>query len=152
MAAATVAVNANRIGVGFLDVAAVPITITLSGTPYATATGGFAFDIAALLNAVGPPESGINPNDVYYFVGKSASNFLAANFALGTPTWTTPPDIANPGSNVKGVLATAPCTLRLFGTGSGNLAALGEIADSTPSPGYTTTVSGLLLVCRGGHN
>lgn len=157
MAAATVGPNGPPPReIALLNVAVIPLTITLTATTYTSASGGIPFDIAEALNTVGPfPESGLNPSDVYFISGTAVlgqdpiSPYLVTDFALGTPTYTAvSSDIVNPESFVRGVLATAPCTARLFGTGSGSAAALGQIGNAD----LTGTMTVVLMVARSGHN
>jgi len=139
MAAAVVASNAPaRPSGGLIALSVIPLTITLSTTAYATASGGFAFDLAALLNSAGPFDSGINPADAFFFVGGTATGYRADQFAVGTPTYNNTSDSS---FNQKISLATCPCTMRLWN-------GITEIADGN----LTQTITGQLFVTRGGRN
>lgn len=136
MAAATVATNTTlpqRATYPQLTLTAIPITVTYSATAYATATGGLPFDLFAFLAQSSNFDSGINYKDIIGFLptGPTTEKFVLGAFAIGTATSTT-----------------LPCTIRLYGTGSANLAALGEVADAN----LTGSFSGLLLIARGGAN
>src|SRR4051794_40054730 len=112
MAAAVVASNAPaRPSGALINLAVIPVTITLVSTAYATATGGIPFDIAALLNSAGPFDSGVNPADVFFFLGGAATGYRADQFLVGTPTYNT---TADSSFNTKISLATCPCTMRLW--------------------------------------
>jgi hypothetical protein len=141
MAAASVASNAPaRPSGGLATAVLIPLTITLSTTAYATASAGFAFDIAALLNSVGPFDSGINPSDVFFCVGYTADAYSAQQFTVGTPTYTTNTDASSARSQTVS-LATCPCTMRLFN-------GITELGDGN----ITKTVTGFLIAQRGGRN
>lgn len=136
MAAATVATNTTlpqRSIAPQLNLTAIPITVTYSATAYATASGGLPFDLFAFLAASSQFSSGINYKDIVGFLptGPTTEKFVLGAFAIGTATSTT-----------------LPCTIRIYGTGSANLAALSEVADAN----LTGSFSGLLLVARGGQN
>ena len=141
MAAAVVASNApTRPGGGLITAVLIPLTIVLSTTAYATATGGFAFDIATLLNNVGPFDSGVNPTDVYFAIGFTADGYCAEQFTVGTPTYNTNTDSSSARSQTTS-LATCPCTMRLFNGTT-------EVSDGN----LTKTVTGFLVAQRGGRN
>lgn len=136
MAAATVAHNTTlpqRSAFPLLTVSAIPITVTYSATAYATATGGLPFDLFSILAASSPFSAGINYKDIIGFVpdGLTTEKFVVDDFAIGTATSTT-----------------LPCTVRLYGTGSAEKAALTQVDDAN----LTGSFSGLLLVARGGTN
>lgn len=136
MAAATIAYNTTipqRSTFPLLSVAAIPITVTYSATAYATATGGLPFDLFGILASSSSFESGINYKDILGIIpmGPTVEKFIPGAFAIGTATTTT-----------------LPVTVRLYGTGSANLAALGEVADAN----LTGSFNALLLVARNGAN
>lgn len=134
-AAVTSAVSVNRVNGAFTP-AFVPCTIVLSTTAYATASAGFAFDLAAILNSLPTLESAPNPNDVVGFIGYTADGYCAEQFVLGTPTWS-----AITGQTYgTGALATAPATMRLFN-------GVTELADGNISK----TITGFMMMSRGGH-
>lgn len=127
MAAATVAVNAiGRIS-NHLDLSAIPLTITLTATTYATATGGAPFDLFSVLANAGPQP--INYKDVIGFLplfatSGTAAGYMPTGLVVGTVTSTT-----------------VPATIRLMnGTA--------EVADGAVS----AVLTGLLLIARGGVN
>ena len=137
MAAATVASNAPaRPSGGLISVAAIPLTITASTTTYATATGGLPFDLAALLNTVGPLDSDINSGDIFFIVGGSAAGYRASTFAVGTPTYN---DTTDSSFRKHLSYATCPCTVRLF-------KGITEFSDGNCSE----TITACLFVARGG--
>lgn len=146
MAAATVSVTkAGRAG-GLGGVSVIQLSIVFSGTTYTNGTG-IAFDLAtALNNVLGNLEDPVNVNDVLnYQLGLTTGGYLATQFTVGTATFTTNTDSSSARSqNIS--YATCPCTVKLFGTGSGNQAALAEIATGT----VTDTLNIALLVSRGG--
>lgn len=136
MAAASVATNTTipqRQLYPQLTLTAIPITVTYSATAYATATGGLPFDLFAFLAAASNFDSGINYKDIIGFLptGPTTEKFVLGAFAIGTAT-----------------ASTLPVTIRIYGTGSANLAALSEVADAN----LTGSFSGLLLIARGGAN
>lgn len=136
MAAATVAYNTTipqRSTFPLLSVAAIPITVTYSATAYATATGGLPFDLFTILATSSPFSAGINYKDIQGFVanGPTVEKFILGAFAIGTAT-----------------SSTLPCTIRIYGTGSANKAALTEVDDAN----LTGSFSGFLLVARSGQN
>lgn len=136
MAAVVVSTNTNlpqRQVYPQLTVTAIAITCTYSATAYATASGGLPFDLFAFLAQSSNFDSGINYKDIIGFLptGPTTEKFVLGAFAIGTPTSTT-----------------LPCTIRIYGTGSANLAALSEVADAN----LTGSFSGLLLIARNGAN
>ncbi len=162
MAAAATQVNSVGRGPGVLQsVSIVSITVTASSTTYTTATGGLPFDLTTALQTAtgGAIPSGlapnytqtINPNDIVSVIlgTVSTNGYLPLNFTLGTPTYTAIPwtstndETANPGA-----LATCPCTIRLYGTGASNHAALAEFSDGSNSDAFTM----LLYINRNGAN
>lgn len=165
MSAATTQVN--TIGRGpnvFGNVSIISVTITGVSTTYTTATGGLPFDLTTALQtaSAGAIPSGqapnyiqtINPNDIVgVLLGTTSTNgYLPLDFAIGTspgPTYTNVPWQSDNGvSATPGILATCPCTIRLFGTGSGNAAALAEVANGANSDSFTI----LLYINRNGAN
>jgi hypothetical protein len=137
MAAAVVASNAPaRPGGVMASAALIPITITLVTTAYATGSAGFSFDIATVLNNAGPLDSGVNPADVYMFIGGAATGYRADQFLVGTATYNTTTDSS---FRTKMSLATCPCTMRLWN-------GITEIADGN----ITQTITGVLVAMRGG--
>lgn len=155
MALATVAAGTPPPrAVELLDLSIAELVITLTATTYTAASGGIPFDIASVLNNIGPfPQNGIDPYDVYFIRGFGSVNgdttrYVVTDFTLGTPTWSAVPnDIVNPEGFVLGTLATAPCTARLFGTGASSAAALGQIANGD----LTGTLTVVLAIARSGH-
>lgn len=116
-----------------LTLAAIPLTVTYSATAYATATGGLPFDLFAFLAASSPFSAGINYKDIVGMIslGPTAEFFVPAQIVIGTAT-----------------SSTLPCTVRLYGTGSANKAALTEVDDAN----LTGSFRALLLVARSGQN
>ena len=124
-----------------------PFTLVASATAYATASGGLPFDLTNVLtqgvaNPIGIEN--INPYDVIGVIpvlGTSTNGFLPCQFAFNPAnvTYTQPaaypfePGGSNPIARPTQQIATAPATIRFFGTGSANRAALGEIADGNVS-------------------
>ena len=84
MAAPTVtATTGGRIAT-FGSLAGINLTIAASTTAYVTAQGGLPFDIATVLNQMGPFSAPINPADIVGIMPAVSKNlFLAANFSLG---------------------------------------------------------------------
>jgi hypothetical protein len=123
MPAATVTVNPGRVA-AFLGVSVIPVTITASSTPYATATGGLPFDLYQALKTSGPFSFPINPKDIIGFIGTARTGYVCQGFAVGTVT-----------SN------SVPCTVHLF-------AGTTELADGN----VTQTVDGFVLIARNGAN
>jgi hypothetical protein len=132
MAAATVAVTPGRVS-PFLNRSEVLITVTYSATNYATATGGLPFDLFSVLQQLGTPESPVNYKDIMALIplGLTTEKFVVGgqSFAVGTAT-----------------LTTLPCTVRIYGTGSANKAALTEVDDAA----LTGSFSAMLVIARGG--
>jgi hypothetical protein len=136
MAAATVTTNTTipqRQAYPQLTITGIPITVTYSSTAYATATGGLPFDLFAFLAAASNFDSSINYKDIIGFMptGPTTEKFILGAFAIGTATSTT-----------------LPCTIRIYGTGSANKAALTEVDDAN----LTGSFSGVLMIARGGNN
>lgn len=134
MADSTITVNAGRVS-PYVTLAAVPITVTYSSTAYATATGGLPFDLFSTLATAGPFSAPLSYKDIVACVplGCTAEKFVVDgnSFAVGTVTSTT-----------------VPCTVRIYGTGSGNKAALTEIDDASISGSFKA----LLIIARNGSN
>ena len=135
MADATVAITAGRVA-SFINLAAVPVTVAYSATTYTTASGGLPFDLFSTLAAVSPQALGtsdINTSDIVALVpfGTTAEKFVVDgnSFAVGTVTSTT-----------------VPCTVRIYGTGSGNKAALTEVDNAA----LTGSFKALLIIARNG--
>lgn len=161
---AAAATQVNTIGRGpnlMCSVAVISVTVTASATVYATASGGLPFDLTTALQtaSAGDINSGQAPNytqtlNVADIVGVilstvSTNGFLPVNFAVGTPTYTNIPWQSDNGtSNTPGALATCPCTIRLYGTGASNAAALAQVADGANSDSFTM----LLYINRNGAN
>jgi hypothetical protein len=146
------------------------VTINANGVAYATASGGLPIDLTAVLvqgaggqGTLNPQDQAyINPADIVGFIplGLSTNNFLPADLVVGTPTYTTavgtgygsaaglPPAGSTQGFETDQTLATCPATIRLFGTGSANHAAMGEVADGANSDTFT----GFLVIATGGVN
>ncbi len=64
MAAATLTTGTLGRGVAFANLSAISVTLTLTATVYATATGGIPFDLTGILQqaAAGELPGGIAPN------------------------------------------------------------------------------------------
>ncbi len=120
------------------------VCINANGATYATASGGLPIDLTlALTQGAENDQAYINPADVVGIVieGPSTNGFIPGQFLLGTPTYTQnvgsgyasaaglPPAASSQGFETDQTLATCPATIRLYGTGSANHAALGEVAD-----------------------
>ena len=162
MAAATTQVNQQGRGP---NLAVVPeqisITVTASATTYTSASGGLPFDLTTALQtaSAGMIPSGqapnytqtINPADILGVVLStlSTNGFLPLNFAVGTPTYTNVPWQSDNGvSATPGILATCPCTIRLWGTGSAQYAGLSEFQNGSNSDSFTMQ----LQINRNGAN
>lgn len=162
MAAATTQINTVGRGPNaFCNVSVISVTITGVSTTYTTATGGLPFDLTTALQTASASaipggqapnyQQTINPNDIVgVLLSKtSATGFLPLDFALGTPTYTAVPWQSDNGpASTPGILATCPCTIRLWGTGASNAAHLAEIADGATSEAATV----LLYINRNGAN
>jgi len=162
MAAATLVTNSLGRGPNCFDnVSVLKATITGVSTVYATASGGFPFDLVGVLqtmSATAMPggvapnyQTTINPLDIVGVLlsSTSTSGFLPLDFALGTPTYTAVPWQSDNGpAATPGSLATCPCTIRLWGTGNANAAHLAEIADGATSEAFAI----LLYINRNGAN
>jgi hypothetical protein len=134
----------------FGNVSVIKATVVASATVYATATGGLPIDLTTVLQQAAPPSlDNLNPSDIIdiYAPGVSTNGFLPGGFVLGTPSFTNKKDASQQNAGGK-VLATCPAAFRLFGTGSANRAALGEIEDGA----VTDTRVIHLVVARGGEN
>ena len=128
--------------------AMVPITIAGNGVSYTQGGGnGLPFDIGPLLNSlVQPPGVTVNPNDIVGLIAADASNnqVLLSSLTVGTAVYNTTPDITGLAGTPGGkntTLSSLPCTARIFG-GTSELA----------SGAYNGTLTGWLLVARGGKN
>jgi len=162
MAAATTQVNTQGRGPNLACIPEqVAITVTASSTTYATASGGLPFDLTTALQtaSAGMIPSGQAPNyvqtinvaDILGVVLSSLSTnkFMPLNFAVGTPTYTAVPWQSDNGvAATPGILATLPCTIRLWGSGSGSGLAFAEFADGANSDSFTM----LLQINRNGAN
>lgn len=105
----------------------IPITITLSTTAYATATGGIPFDLYTFLAGLSPhwANSSVSAyKDILGFVGGTTTGYRGDQFAVGTVT-----------------SSTIPCTMRLWNGTT-------EHADANSS----AVIIGFLLVARNGAN
>ena len=162
MAAATTQVNTPGRGPAcFINVAVASITITATATTYTTATGGLPFDLTTALQTIsGTAMQGgqapnyqqtINPLDIVGVLPNqmTTNGFLPLNFTLGTPTYTNVPWQSDNGPDATpGILATCPCTIRLWGTGASNAAAFAEVANGS----VTDTIPVLFQINRNGAN
>jgi len=151
MAAATTQINTLGRGPNLAcRLQIVSITVTASATTYTAASGGLPFDLTTALQtaSAGMIPSGqapnytqtIDPSDIVGVVlGTSSTNhFLPLDFALGTPTYTAIPWQSDNGpAATPGALLTCPCTIRLWGTGASNQAALAQVADGSNSDSFT---------------
>lgn len=117
----------------FTTLAAIYVSIAGNSVSYTTTAGGLAFDLFTVMSQASPFSAPINPKDIVGFVpvGLTSDKYLPTGFALGTTTSTT-----------------TPCTIKLIGTGTAGSAPLAEIADGA----YTGTITGLVLIARGGTN
>ena len=162
MAAATTQVNQQGRGP---NLAVIPeqisVTVTASSTTYATASGGLPFDLTTALQtaSAGMIPSGQAPNyiqtiNVADILGVvlstlSTNKFMPLNFAVGTPAYTNVPWQSDNGvSATPGILASCPCTIRLWGGSSGSGLAFAEFADGSNSDSFTMQ----LQINRNGAN
>lgn len=162
MAAATVQVNTIGRGPNVAgNVTVFEVTITATATTYTTATGGLPFDLTIPLQTIsaGMIQSGQAPNyiqtiNVGDIVGSlpfqmSTNGFLPLSLVVGTATYTGVPWQSDGGPDAQpGILATCPCTVRLWGTGASNAAAFAEVANGS----VTDTFTVLVYVNRNGAN
>lgn len=162
--AATTQINTLGRGPGVLqDVSVISVTVTANGASYATASGGLPFDLTTVIQtaSAGAMQSGtapnyiqtINVNDIVGIVATqlSTNKYWPGNFVVGTPVYANVPwQYDNGVSATPGILQAngLPCTLRLWGTGSGNAAAFAEVADGA----NTDVVTFLLYINRNGAN
>lgn len=138
------------------------VCLNANGATYTSASGGLPVDLAAaLIQGAQQDQAYINPADVVGFIPQLSTNgFVAGAFVLGTPTYTQnvgsgygsaaglPPVASSQGFETQQTLATCPATIRLYGTGSANHAALGEVADGA----NTDVIYGFLVIATGGVN
>lgn len=159
MAAATLQIaNFGRGPTVFGNMSGIYVTITATATTYTTASGGLPIDLTGILQQAAPPGfdapnyiQALNPADIIgaSSIQLSTNGFLPSNLTVGTPTYTAVPWMsAGNATDVPGILATCPCTIRLYGTGASNHAALGEVADGA----VTDTITFILLVAKNGAN
>lgn len=158
MAAASLTIGTIGRGIQFGNLSGILVTVTATATVYATASGGLPIDLTGILQQAAPSGwdapnyvQALNPADIVGIspIGLSTNGYLPLNFTLGTPTYTAVPwETAGNGANVPGILATCPATIRLWGTGASNAAALAQVADGA----VTDAVTFLLLVQRNGAN
>lgn len=159
MAAATLTLaTLGRGPTVFGNLSGIYVTVTATATVYATASGGLPIDLTGILQQATPPgdiapnyTQALNPADIVGImpVAMSTNKFLALGFTLGTPTYTAVPWMTSTNeTGVPGILATCPCTIRLYATGASNAAAFAEIADGA----VTDAVTFVLLVARNGAN
>ena len=87
MAVATVAFNSEG-RTGALTVPSLAkLTVTASSTGYLTAWGGLPFDMAAVLNAIGPFSAPINPADVVDLIMTTTTNgYIVKGLTFGRAT------------------------------------------------------------------
>lgn len=159
MAAATLTTNApGRQSAPINVITFIPVTVTLTATVYATASGGAPIDLTTVLQQAAPAGGNapnyvqaINPADVIGILAPnmSTNGFEAKSLVIGTPTYTAVPGQSTNGvAATPGILATCPATFRLFGTGSGNAAGYAQVADGA----VTDAVTFWLIVMRNGAN
>lgn len=162
MAAATTQVNTIGRGPNLnCAVSVISVTVTATATTYTTATGGLPFDLTTALQTAsgGMMQGGIAPNytqtvnpaDIYGCLPLqlSTNGFLPQSLTVGTPTYTNVPWQSDNGPGATlGILATCPCTVRLWGTGASNAAHLAEVADGA----VTDTVTLFVAINRNGAN
>lgn len=162
MAAAATQVNTIGRGPNVLgNVSVASITVTATATTYTTATGGLPFDLTTALQTIsgGALQSGqapnytqtLNPLDIVGDIPlqMSTNGFLPLSLVVGTPTYTAVPwQYDNGPDATPGILATCPCTIRLWGTGNGNGLHFAEIADGSVTDAATV----LLYINRNGAN
>ncbi len=157
MAAATTSLSTiGRTVPPFVTLTAVPVTIAASATVYSSAGGGLPIDLTKALTTGAQPFdfAYLNPADVIGVLpmGLSTSGFMPLGLVVGIPTYGAPVWPFTGGSQTAiqpdQSLATCPATIRLYGTGSANHAAFGEVADGA----VTDTFSFLLIVMRNGEN
>lgn len=158
MAAAALTIGTIGRGIQFGNLSGILVTVTATATVYATASGGLPIDLTGILQQAAPSGwdapnyvQALNPADIVGIlpIGLSTNGYLPLSFTLGTPTYTAVPwETAGNGANVPGILATCPATIRLWGTGASNAAALAQVADGA----VTDAVTFLLLVQRNGAN
>jgi hypothetical protein len=129
------------------NVSAALVTVVGDTTAYATATGGYPFDLTSVLAQISPPSAPIRPEDVVTVIptGLSSTKYIVGGFVKGTATWTT-----GTGATVRipYTLATFPCTIRFYQSTTGAPAALVEVPDTN----YSETFTFLLIIARGGSN
>ncbi len=152
MALATIALTGGNRATPPITLADIPVTITLSTTAYATASGGVAVDLAPVLLQIGAGGDTPNPSDIIAFMGVfnpsgavTSQNSVGA-MTLGTPTYTAVAGASTQNSGL-GTLATCPVTLRMYG-GAASGVAFAEVSDGN----FTGTITGYIRVARGGHN
>lgn len=162
MAAASTQVNTIGRGPNLnCAVSIISVTVTATATVYATASGGLPFDLTTALQTAtaGMIPGGIAPNytqtvnpaDLYgcFPLQLSTNGFLPQSFAVGAATYTNVPWQSDNGvSATPGILATCPCTVRLWGTGASNAAHFAEVADGA----VTDAVVLFIGVNRNGSN
>lgn len=160
--AATLQLNSIGRGPGVMsNLSAISVTITANGATYTTATGGLPIDLTAILQTAtaGDIPSGIAPNYIQTlnvadivgatFTSLSTNGFMPANLTVGAATYTNVPWQSDNGvAATPGILATCPCTIRLWGTGASNAAAFAEVADGANTDTFTV----FLLINRNGAN
>lgn len=159
MAAATTQLNTPGRGPSpFCNLSFASVTITATATTYTSASGGLPFDLTTILQNLAPSGwngpagiQAINPNDIVgvLFPQLTTSGNMPLAFTLGTPTYTTPPgQSTNDESANPGFLATCPCTIRIYQTGSGNQQPFAELANGA----VTDAITILLVINRNGAN
>lgn len=160
--AATLQLNTIGRGPGVLSVlSAISVTIAGNGAAYATAAGGLPIDLLAILQAAsaGIIPSGQAPNytqtinvaDIVgvTFIQLSTNGYIPAALGNILPTYSNVPwQYDNGPDATPGILLTCPATIRLYGSGNANGAALQEVADGANNDTFTV----LLLINRGGAN
>jgi hypothetical protein len=146
------------------------VCLSGNGASYATASGGLPIDLTTVLIQAAGGQGALNPSDQAYInpldivgflpIGTSQNGFIASQFVLGTPTYTTavgsgygsaaglPPAGTSQGFLTDQILVTCPATIRLRGTGSADHGGLDEVADGA----NTDVIYGFLVIATGGVN
>jgi hypothetical protein len=148
MAAATVSsASVFRIAGPQPNISFVPITITGNATTYVQGAGnGLPFDLTPVLNGIANFELfSINPADVIGLIADDLSHnqtlqgSLIVGGTAGAITYNQQQGMSVQSANTT--LLTCPCLVRIFG-GTSELAA----------GAYNGTLTGFLVIQKGGHN
>ena len=136
----------------FGSLAGINLTVAASTTAYLTAQGGLPFDIATVLNQMGPFSAPINPADVWGIMPAISKNlFLAAGFSLGRQVndgVTTAASTTVSSATAAFTAADVGRSIQVANAGPGNLSIVATIISQT---GIACVIGAPWLLVGGGN-